>query len=382
MAKCIGIAGAGFSGAVVARQLADAGYQVAVFDTRDHVAGNCHTSRDKDSGVLVHQYGAHIFHTNNHRVWEYVQRFSTFRTYTHRVKAVVRGNVFGLPINLHTINQFFGKVFSPAEAEAFVLKQALDAGITDKPANMEEQAIKLIGVDLYRAFIEGYTSKQWGLHPSELPAAIIRRLPVRFNYDDNYFFHPFQGMPEGGYTSIAEALLDHPSIRVHLNTSLEPTELSEFNHVFWTGPLDAFFRHKLGQLGYRTLDFELVRSNGDYQGNSVINYPDADVPYTRITEHKHFSPWESHEKTVAYIETSRSCGEDDIPYYPIRLVKEKNLLGQYVGLAERAKGVTFLGRLGTYRYLDMDVTIGEALEAADRFLASPSDMPAFVKSPL
>ena len=192
--KPIAVAGAGFSGAVIARQLAEAGHSVDVFESRDHVAGNCHTERDDESGVLVHKYGAHIFHTGSERVWEYVNRFGTFKPYIHRVKAIVGDSVYGLPVNLHTINQFFGRVFSPAEAEAFIRKQAEAAGIGDEPANMEEQAIKLIGVDLYNTFIEGYTAKQWGIHPTELPAAIIRRLPVRFNYDDNYFFHPFQGI--------------------------------------------------------------------------------------------------------------------------------------------------------------------------------------------
>lgn len=378
----IAIAGAGFSGAVIARQLAEAGYLVELFESRDHVAGNCHTQRDKESGVLMHWYGAHIFHTDSKRVWGYVNRFGTFKPYIHRVKAVVNNAVYGLPVNLHTINQFFGKAYSPDDAEAFVRQQAKEAGIGDEPANMEEQAIKLVGVDLYKAFIEGYTSKQWGIHPTELPAAIIRRLPVRFNYDDNYFFHPYQGMPEDGYTAIVEAMLDHDRIKLHLRQSFDPATRDDYQHLFWSGPLDAFFGHELGRLGYRTLDFELLRSGGDYQGTPVINYPDIDIPQTRITEHKHFSPWESHDKTVCYLETSRACGPDDTPYYPIRLVEEKTLLGDYVKKADSISNVTFVGRLGTYRYLDMDVTIHEALETSDRYIASSANMPVFVKPPL
>jgi UDP-galactopyranose mutase len=243
----------------------------------------------------------------------------------------------------------------------------------------------MVGPDLYAAFFKGYTMKQWGCHPSELPASILKRLPVRFNYDDNYFFHKFQGMPETGYTDMVERILDHPSIDVHLSTWFDPAKARDYDHVFYSGPLDGYFGFDLGRLGYRTLDFERFSDNGDYQGCAVMNYGETAVPFTRITEHKHFSPWESHDGTVCYREFSRAAEPDDIPYYPIRLVDEKALLADYIAKAEATTGVTFVGRLGTYRYLDMDVTIRESLDTAATFLAHKADgtaMPAFVKPPL
>jgi len=358
--------GAGFSGAVVARELAQAGHDVVVVDQRSHVAGNCHTARDDESGVMVHQYGPHIFHTDNEEVWAYLQEFGDFMPYTNRVKSIAGGQVYSLPINLHTINQFFGKTLSPDEARAFV------AGLADdtigEPVSFEDQARKFVGPELYEAFFRGYTQKQWGRSPTELPASILKRLPVRFNYDDNYFHHRFQGMPRDGYTRIVENILNHDRIDVKLGYTYSPAENADFDHVFYSGPLDAYFGYAHGRLQYRTLDFEAFRYDGDFQGNAVINYPDEDVPFTRITEHKHFAPWEEHEKSLCYREFSRECGPDDIPYYPIRLVDSAATLTEYEKLAARETGVTFLGRLGTYRYLDMDVTIAEALETAKRFL--------------
>ncbi|MGC9261764.1 MAG: UDP-galactopyranose mutase [Phycisphaerae bacterium] len=364
----IAVAGAGFSGAVIAQQCAEAGYQVEVFDPRGHVGGNCHTVRDGDSGVLVHQYGPHIFHTDKKEVWDFVNRFDRFMPYVHRVKATSGDRVFSLPINLLTINQFFGKNFSPREAQGFIAGLG-DASIGE-PANFEQQALKFVGRDLYDAFFEGYTTKQWGVHPRELPASILKRLPVRFNYDDNYFNHPFQGMPANGYTHIIEKLLEHKNIRVHLGTALGRSQKGEFGHVFYSGPIDGWFGYCEGRLGYRTLDFETIRSTGDFQGCPVMNYGDNAVPFTRITEYKHFLPSESHESTVCHKEFSRACGENDIPYYPIRLVNEKATLGKYESLAKSENGVTFVGRLGTYRYIDMDVTIAEALGIAGAFLGA------------
>lgn len=360
------LVGAGFSCAVIGRELAEAGHRVSIIDVRDHVAGNCHTERDTETSVMTHVYGPHIFHTDDQEVWEYVNRFATFKPYVNRVKATSKGQVFSLPINLHTINQFFGKTMRPDEARPFIEDQA-DTSIED-PQTFEEQAMRFVGKDLYEAFFKGYTQKQWGCHPSELPASILKRLPVRFNYNDNYFFHRFQGMPEHGYTKLVEGILDHPNITVKLNTRFERSMLSEYDHVFFSGPLDGFFDYELGRLGYRTLDFERFTYQGDYQGCAVMNYGEEEVPYTRITEHKHFSPWEEHDDSVCYREYSRECGQDDIPYYPIRLVKEKALLADYVEKAKQTDKVTFVGRLGTYRYLDMDVTIREALDTAREFL--------------
>lgn len=369
MNKQILIIGAGFSGAVIARELAENGYQVKVIDKRSHIAGNCHTERDDETNVMVHHYGPHIFHTDDQEVWEYVTKHGEMMPYTNRVKSTVGGQVYSLPVNLHTINQFFGKAFRPQEAYDFIINEQADKSI-DEPQSFEEQALKFVGRDLYEAFFKGYTQKQWGMSPTKLPASILKRLPVRFNYDDNYFFHKYQGMPKDGYTVIVESILNHPNITVELNTEFDHSDLEGFDHVFYTGPLDGFYDYRLGRLGYRTLDFERHVDDGDYQGCAVMNYGEESVPFTRIAEHKHFTPWESHDKTVYFKEYSRLCGEEDIPYYPIRLVDEKTMLEQYVNLANQETKVTFVGRLATYRYLDMDVTIREAMDVARAFLTA------------
>ena len=382
MPKRIAVVGAGFSGAVVARELAEAGHLVEVFEARDHVAGNCHTARH-ETGVMVHVYGPHIFHTQHERVWEYVQRFGTFKPYRHRVRAMVGDRAFQMPMNLGLINAFFGRSFSPKEAEAFVASQA-DSTITE-PKSFEEQGLRLMGRRLYEAFFAGYTRKQWGVDPKELPASILARLPLRFTDDDSYFSHPYQGIPEHGYTPIVTAMLEHPNVSVRLSVRLPRARLHEYDHTFWSGPIDAYFDFEHGRLAYRTLDFVPEVVDGDHQGCPVVNYCDAEVPYTRITEHKHFAPWERHDRSVVYREYSRSCGEHDTPYYPVRLVEEKAQLLEYVRLAREERGVTFLGRLGTYRYLDMDVTIHEALKVADEAreaFTTGRAMPAFVSDPL
>ena len=376
------IVGAGLSGAVIGRALAEAGWTVEIVEMRDHVAGNCHTERDAETGVMVHRYGPHIFHTDDAAVWDYVGRFAAFRPYKNRVKATTGGAVYSLPINLHTINQFYGKTLRPDEAKAFIESEA-DTSIAE-PRTFEEQALRFVGPRLYEAFFKGYTQKQWGCHPSELPASILKRLPVRFNYEDDYFAHRFQGMPDGGYTAMVERILDVPGLTVRLNTRFARETSDGYDHVFYSGPLDGWFGFELGRLGYRTLDFERFAYQGDWQGCAVMNYGEVEVPWTRITEHKHFAPWESHEGSVLYREYSRACGPDDIPYYPIRLVDEKAMLKAYVTRAEVEAGVTFIGRLGTYRYLDMDVTIREALDTARTFLTHAEQgtaMPPFLRRP-
>lgn len=366
------VAGAGFSGAVIARQLAENGHTAEVFDTRDHVAGNCYTERDRETDVMVHRYGPHIFHTANERVWDYICHYGEMVPYNHRVRTTVGGRVFLLPVNLLTINQFFGTTLNPREAKEFIDKQS-DTSIEGEPANFEEQALKFLGRPLYEAFFYGYTCKQWGLEPTEIPAAVLKRLPVRFNYEDSYFSHPHQAIPRHGYTAIVESILNHPNIEVHLATPYRPMDSGDYDHSVWTGPLDAWFDHRFGRLGYRTLDFEEIRDVGDFQGCPVMNYGDRVVPYTRISEHKHFAPWEHHDNTVCYREFSRLADENDIPYYPIRMTNDKTVLKRYLEAASQERRVTFVGRLGTYRYLDMDVTIGEALVAADGILAALND---------
>jgi UDP-galactopyranose mutase len=376
------VVGAGLSGAVIGRALAEAGHKVLIIDERAHVAGNCHTERDIETGVMTHVYGPHIFHTANERVWAYVQRFAVMRPYRHRVRAMVKGVEFGLPVNLTTIDQFFGTKLGPDEARTFVASKALRI---DQPENFEEQALSMIGPELYDAFFRGYTRKQWGTDPTGLPASIFRRLPLRFNTDDTYFDHPHQAIPERGYTEMVAAILSTPNLELRLGTRFE--DLAEkFTHVIYSGPIDRYFQFECGRLGYRTLDFEVFRARGNYQDTAVMNYCDEDVPYTRITEHKFFAPWEkdSFPSTICYREFSRECGPADIPYYPVRLAGEEAMLSKYVGRARKESGVSFVGRLGSYRYLDMDACIAEALSAADLMLQrikEGAEIPAFFIEP-
>ncbi|MGY2575676.1 UDP-galactopyranose mutase [Vibrio sp. C8] len=377
--------GAGFSCAVIARKFAEAGHQVDIIDSRDHIAGNCYTERDIDTGIMVHTYGPHIFHTDDQEVWDYVNQWDTFIPYVNRVKTTSRGQVFSLPVNLHTINQMFNKTFNPLQAQNFV--QSLSDTSIEKPKNFEEQALKFLGKELYQAFFEGYTRKQWGCSPTQLPASILKRLPIRFNYDDNYFSHKFQGMPGNGYTYIVSQILNHKNIKIQLNKAFSSDMESKYEHIYYSGPIDHYFNYRFGRLNYRTLDFHKETHQGDYQGCAVMNYGDEDVPYTRITEHKYFAPWEKHDDSVIYKEYSRTCEENDIPYYPVRFSggEEIGKLQQYINLAEAQSKVTFIGRLGTFRYLDMDVTIREALDCADQslsMLTSNQSIPAFFTNPI
>lgn len=362
------IIGAGFSGTVLANRLAGNGDCVIdIWDERDHIGGNCHTKRDEQTGIMVHEYGPHIFNTDKKEIWDFVNSFGEFRPYVHRVKAMSNGKIYSLPVNLHTINQLFGKTFTPTQAKEF-LKTLADGSIT-QPKNFEEQALHFIGKELYYAFFYGYTKKQWGCEPTELPASILKRIPVRFNYDDNYHNNIFTGIPVDGYSAIMQKMIDHENIHVTLNKKFEPgMNISGYDHVFYTGPLDAWFNYKYGRLGYRTVTFEKLYTDGDFQGTTQVNYCDEDVPYTRITEHKHFTNWEQYDKTIYFKEYSKETEPTDIPYYPKRLQKDKALLMQYRYDAETLQGISFLGRLATYRYMDMHHVIGEALNFSASFL--------------
>lgn len=313
---------------------------------------------------MEHVYGPHIFHTDNDDVWNYASFHTEFMPYINRVKTTYNNEVYSLPINLHTINQFYNKCFNPQQAKDWI--SSISEKDIDEPINFEEQALKFIGKDLYEAFFKGYTQKQWGCDPKELPASILKRLPVRFTYEDNYFSHKYQGIPKDGYTPMVESILNHPKISVKLNTPY--TKSLDFDHIIWTGKLDQWFNYSEGRLGYRTLDFEKNYADGDFQGVAVMNYGNVEIPFTRISEHKFFTPWESHSKTIYFKEYSRNCNEDDIPYYPIRLANDKDLLSKYISLAKNQSNVTFAGRLGSYRYMDMDVTIKEALELSKNIL--------------
>ena len=383
MARPLLIVGAGFSGAVLARQLAEAGERrIVVIDARLHLAGNCHTERDEATGVMMHRYGPHTFHTDREEVWRYLDRFAELQPFTNRIRASIARGVFSLPINLGTINQFFGKRFRPEEARRFLESQA-DRSIGE-PANFEEQALKFLGRELYDAFFYGYTRKQWGVEPRELPASILKRLPVRFDYHDSYYRDPFQGIPRHGYTEAVRRMLEHPAISVQLGAKWEPGAAGEFAHVFYTGPLDEYFGHRFGRLRYRTVFWERIEEAGDFQGNAIINYPGLEEPQTRIFESKHFAPWEKHERTVASVEFSKATDAGDDPFYPLRLAEDRQLFARYAREAVAVRGVSFLGRLATYRYLDMQHVIAEALEFSTAWLrarAEEKPLPVFPFDP-
>ncbi len=372
--KIVLCVGAGLTGSVIARKLADQGVGVTVIEERGHIAGNCFTHRDPGTGIMVHAFGPHIFHTSDRKTWDYVNRFAEFSPWVNRVKAVARGRVYSLPVNLLTINQFFGKTFSPREAKDFI-EHHLAEKDTRGPESFEEEALSGIGRELYEAFFKGYTRKQWGIDPRELPASVLKRLPVRFSYDDNYYSDTFQGIPGEGYTELVRNILDSDRIEVCLNTSFEETDREEFSHVFYTGRIDRFFGYRFGVLPYRTLDFEHFHPpghlGGDFQGCAVMNYCDESVPFTRVVEHRHFTPGEHYPGTICSREFSRECGPGDIPFYPVRLAEGDAAVERYLSAAEKEKGVTFAGRLGTNRYLDMDDAVAAALQAADAFLESP-----------
>jgi UDP-galactopyranose mutase len=355
------IIGSGFSGAVIAEQLSkNSNNHVMVLDERNHIGGNCYTDRDAETNVMIHKYGPHIFNTDNVEVWNYISKFCEMVPFINRVKSIYNGNVYSMPINLHTINQFFGKTLSPDQAKVFIDSIA-NKNIED-PQNFEEQALKFIGEDLYKAFFYGYTKKQWGCEPTDLPASILKRLPVRFNYNDNYYANTLQGIPKDGYTAIFEKMLNAPNIEVKLNTKFDASlDVSEYEHVFYSGPIDAYFNYKFGRLSYRTVFFERATGDGDYQGNAVINYADPEVPYTRVHEHKHFTPWEIHEKTTYFKEYSKETQVNDIPYYPKRLKEDIEKLELYEQELKKLDNISFVGRLATYRYMDMHHVIGEAL---------------------
>ncbi|MGI5228262.1 UDP-galactopyranose mutase [Actinoallomurus sp. CA-142502] len=363
------IAGSGLFGLTVAERCArDLGLRVLVVERRDHVGGNAYSETEPSTGIEVHRYGAHLFHTSNERVWEYVNRFTSFTGYRHRVFTVFKGRVYPMPINLGTICAYFGRVMSPDEARALVAAQA--AEVTD-PRNLEEKAISLVGRPLYEAFIRGYTAKQWQTDPRELPPEIITRLPVRYTFDDRYFNDRYEGLPTGGYTSWLERMADHPNIEVRLGTDFFDLDAAGNVPVVYTGPLDRYFDHAEGRLGWRTLDFapEVV-ATGDFQGTPVMNYADEDVPYTRIHEFRHFHPEREYppDRTVIVREYSRFADAGDEPYYPIDTAADRAKLVRYRELARAEKGVWFGGRLGTYQYLDMHMAIASALTMYDNRL--------------
>ena len=359
------IVGAGLFGAVFAREATAAGKTCLVIDRRSHIAGNIYT--ETVEGIHVHRYGAHIFHTNNKTVWDYVNRFASFNRYTNSPVANYKGELYNLPFNMNTFNKMWG-VITPAEAQAKIEEQKAAAHV-ENPQNLEEQAISLVGTDIYEKLIKGYTEKQWGRPCDQLPAFIIKRLPVRLIYDNNYFNDKYQGIPVGGYTALVEKLLDGIEVRLGVDYLADRENLSTLaKTVVYTGPIDAYFGYKLGALEYRSVRFETeVLDMPNYQGNAVVNYTGAETPYTRIIEHKHFE-FGTQPKTVISREYSAEWKPGDEPYYPVNDEKNGALYQQYKALADAEGGVIFGGRLGEYKYYDMDKVIESALNMVQKVL--------------
>jgi len=372
------VVGSGFFGLTVAERIAEQyGRKVLVIDRRSHIGGNAYSEAEPTTGIEVHRYGAHLFHTSNERVWEYVNRFTAFTNYQHKVYTTHRGEVFPMPINLGTINQFFRSAHGPQAARALIKEQAAELG-GKTPENLDEQGVSLIGRPLYEAFIRGYTAKQWQTDPRELPASIISRLPVRYTYDNRYFNDTYEGLPVDGYTAWIEKMADHKKIEVRLGVDFfdESQPVNKKNvvgnvPVVYTGPVDRYFDYAEGDLSWRTIDLkEEVLDIGDFQGCSVMNYADEDVPYTRILEFRHFHPERDYtqDKTVIHREYSRFAERGDEPYYPINTPADREKLLAYRDLAAAEKDVLFGGRLGTYKYLDMHMAIGAAMSMVDNRL--------------
>ena len=361
------IVGAGLYGSVCAEQLSQAGHTCTVVEKRDHIGGNIYTKLCGKSGAHQHVYGAHIFHTNSDRIWKYINQFAEFNDYCHRIKANHNNTLYSFPINLFTINQVFG-VNTPEQARKKIQDELIP---NTNPANLEEWCLSTIGPTLYHLFIEGYTQKQWNRHPKQLPADIVKSLPVRFGHDDNYYNARYQGIPVNGYTEIVEKML--LGSRVILNTDFlqDPNTWSaQYDYVIYTGPIDAYFEHCYGHLEYRSLRFENeIVDTPDYQGCAVINYTDADTPYTRIIEHKHFYINSQTAQTLITREYPQNWQPGCIEYYPVNDTKNQTLFEKYQQQAELLQGqVHFGGRLSEYRYYDMDQVIGSALSFCKKFL--------------
>lgn len=372
------IVGSGLFGLTLADRAArEHGAKVTVIDNRPHIGGNAYSEIDPETGIEVHKYGAHLFHTSNTRVWEYVNEFTSFTNYVHRVYTTHKGIVYPMPINLGTINQFFNSAMTPDEARALIAEQAGEFAGQD-PENLNDKGISLIGRPLYEAFIKHYTGKQWQTDPKDLPASIIKRLPVRYTYDNRYFNDTYEGLPTNGYTAWLENMADHPNIEVKLGVDYFD-ESQPFNKkdvrgqlpVVYTGPVDRYFDYELGELKWRTIDLESeTLETGDFQGTSVMNYADESVPFTRIIEPRHFHPERDYakDKTIIMREYSRFASREDEPYYPVNSADDRSTLLQYRERADAEPSTLFGGRLGTYQYLDMHMAIGAALSMADNKL--------------
>jgi UDP-galactopyranose mutase len=369
------VVGSGFYGLTIAQQAAEhLGLKVQVIERRNHIGGNAYSEFDPETGIEVHKYGSHLFHTSNERVWEYVNRFTDFNNYKHLVWAKHDGDLYPMPINLDTINKFFNKDFDSAQAQEFIQGQVHE-NQASSAGNLEERAIALVGQPLYEAFIKGYTKKQWQTDPKLLPADVINRLPMRFTAEHRYFNDKYEGLPLAGYTAWLENMADHPKIEVSLNQDFFDYKSEFVGHlpIVYTGPIDRYFDYEFGELGWRTLDFESeIVGTGNYQNTSVVNYSDIDVPFTRIHEYRHLHPERNYQNESTYIsrEYSRFASRDDEPYYPVNTDADREKLIKYRALIENEKGVWFGGRLGSYQYLDMHMAIASALTAFDNQISA------------
>ncbi len=371
------IVGAGLFGAIFAHEAKKAGKKVLVIDRRDHIGGNIYTKEVE--GIQVHQYGAHIFHTSDKEVWDYIQQFAEFNRYTNSPVARYKDELYNLPFNMNTFSKMWG-VRTPAEAKEIIQRQIKEAGITE-PKNLEEQAISLVGKDIYEKLVKGYTEKQWGRRATELPSFIIRRLPVRYVYDNNYFNDKYQGIPVGGYTKIIERMLEETEVRLMTDFFADREILAkEAENIVFTGMIDAYYDYCFGELEYRSLRFETeVLDMENYQGNAVVNYTEYEVPYTRIIEHKHFEYGCQggyggdgsgvSDKTVITREYPAAWSRGEEPYYPMNDEKNNALYARYRELADQEEHVIFGGRLGMYRYYDMHQVVKEALKCVRKALA-------------
>ncbi len=359
------IAGAGLYGAVLAERIAnELDQKVVVVESRDHIGGNCYSENDQETGILYHKYGTHIFHTSSEKVFKYISRFTDWNNYFHQVLTTHKGKVYQMPINLETLNSFYNVSLRPFEVEAF-LKKEIEKENYPAPKNLEEKAISLIGRPLYEAFIKGYTTKQWGKEPKDLPESIINRLPVRSNYDESYFNNArWQGVPLNGYTPIFEKMLNHPNITLKLGTDYFDIKKSIIpkKMTIYSGPIDRYFEYSLGHLDWRSIKLKrVVVPHDDYQGTSVMNYADTDVEYTRIHEPKHLHTEKNYSKEQSLLFYENSCIDKNAPFYPIKDKKNQELYQKYKLMADNEKSVLFGGRLGSYAYFDMDQAIAQAL---------------------
>lgn len=355
------IVGSGLFGSTFAHEATSRGKKCLIVDKRSHIGGNCYTRKEK--GIDVHVYGPHIFHTSNRQVWDFINQFSSFNNYVNRPKSRIENKVYSFPINLMTLHQLWG-VTTPDEARKKLQEVTKPC---KNPRNLEEWTISQVGQEIYEKFIYGYTKKQWMRDPKDLPASIIKRIPIRLNYDDNYFNDTYQGIPADGYTSIFERMLLKTEVQLGVDFFKEKTRLEKISKkIVYTGKIDEFFNFSLGDLQYRSLKFENEFHSGDYQGNAIVNYPESHVPWTRITEHKHFTPERNLSDTIITKEYPITCGRDETPYYPIGDEENIRKLNQYQKMAESCTNIIFGGRLAEYRYYDMHQVIASALHASKK----------------